>query len=267
MKIPEEKLFKQSLEDAYHRGEFTLHYQPQIKLPSHSLSGFEVLLRWHSAQYGNVSPERFIPLLETSGSIDKVGKWIITKACTFAQALIEAGGNHLCVWVNVSPHQLVNGNIVEHIKRAISDAQIFPWQFGIEITENSPISFTSNSLHNLRRLRNLGIKIALDDFGTGYSSLAYLQKLPIHMLKIDKAFVDSLAFNEKQQNFVHLIIKLAHNFGLKVIAEGVETETQVEWLSYCHCDYIQGYIFSRPIPIDEALRLAVCRKVDITKIS
>jgi EAL domain-containing protein (putative c-di-GMP-specific phosphodiesterase class I) len=87
------------------------------------------------------------------------------------------------------------------------------------------------------------------------------------MLKIDKAFVDSLAFNEKQQNFVHLIIKLAHNFGLKVIAEGVETETQVEWLSYCHCDYIQGYIFSRPIPIDEALRLAVCRKVDITKIS
>lgn len=254
----ESMVLKHSLRGANERGELSLHYQAQVTIPDRSIIGFEALLRWESPEHGSVSPNRFIPLAEENDTIQEIGNWVLDTACAFARNLADLGEDQLCVWVNVSPRQLIADNFVSIVRDAIANANINPSQLGLEITENVLIGSLNDCSHKLLLLQALGVKLSLDDFGTGYSSLTYLRRLPVQTLKIDKSFIDEIACDEAQVAFVHLIVGMAHTLGLIVVAEGVETEAQIERLLRCNCDYIQGYVFSRPVPAADAIRLLTC---------
>lgn len=253
----ENMILKYNLRGANERGELSLYYQPQVTIPDRSIIGFEALLRWQSPEHGSVSPSLFISLAEENDTIHEIGNWVLGKACEFARSLADMGKGHLCVWVNVSPRQLIADDFVSVVNNAIAGAQINPGQLGLEITENVLIDSLNDCIHKLLLLKNLGINLSLDDFGTGYSSLTYLRRLPVRTLKIDKSFIDDIAFDDDQVSFVHLIVEMAHMLGLIVVAEGVETEAQIERLMRCRCDYIQGYVFSRPVPAQDALKLLI----------
>lgn len=256
----ENMLLKYNLRGANERGELSLYYQPQVTISDRSIIGFEALLRWQSPEHGCVSPSRFIPLAEENDTIHEIGNWVLDKACEFARNLADMGKEHLCVWVNVSPRQLIADDFVSIVSSAIASAQINPGQLGLEITENVLIDSLNDCIHKLLLLKDLGVNLSLDDFGTGYSSLTYLRRLPVKTLKIDKSFIDDIAFDDDQVSFVHLIIEMAHTLGLIVVAEGVESEPQIERLMRCRCDYIQGYVFSCPVPEQDAIKLLICNK-------
>ena len=251
----ENMILKRSLRGASERGELSLHYQPQIAIADRSIIAFEALLRWNSPEHGSVPPGRFIPLAEESDTILTIGKWVLVQACRFADKLAGMGNGELTVWVNVSSRQLASGDFAAVVGSAIKDAGIKPWQLGIEITETVLLSSVEEGIHKLQELKNLGVGLSLDDFGTGYSSLTYLRNLPVETLKIDKSFIDNIVFEPVQEPFVCSIVDMAHILGLTVVAEGVETEEQVDKLLRCRCDIIQGYVFSRPLPEEEVIKL------------
>lgn len=248
-------VLKRSLRSAVAHDELSLHYQPQLMIADHSINGFEALVRWASAEHGEVSPERFIPLAEETESIHEIGVWVLKQACKFARKLADLGKSRLRVWVNVSPRQLCAENFVSTVDSVIRDAGITPGQLGLEITENVFIDSMEECVVKLRQLEAMGLALSLDDFGTGYSSLTYLRSLPVKTLKIDKSFIAPIGSDEMQVSFVNSIVAMAHVLGLSVVAEGVETQAQLERLIQCQCDCVQGYIFSRPVPDQEALRL------------
>lgn len=245
-------LLTNGLRRALERGEFYLHYQPQLDIASGEITGYEALLRWHSAEHGLVSPLQFIPVAEHSGLIQAIGRWVLAEACRFARKLAEQGRGQVKVAVNVSARQFVAGGFVEDVMDAIHRAQVLPQQIEIEVTESIMIDRVEESCQALARLRDFGVGVALDDFGTGYSSLTYLRSLPVKVLKIDKSFIDKICVDSVQLELVGSIIQMGHNLGLSVVAEGVETMEQLELLKTLQCDSIQGYVFSRPLPEQEA---------------
>jgi len=249
----EKMMLTNSLRRALERGELCLHYQPQLTVEG-IVIGFEALLRWNSAEYGCVSPVRFIPLAEKSGLIVTIGKWVLQEACRFARRLADMGNSTIHVAVNISPKQLLADDFVDSVRRSIADADIVPAQLEIEITESALIESIEESISKLDQLRDSGLMISLDDFGTGYSSLTYLRRLPVGVLKIDKSFIDKIASDNIQLKLVGSIIDLGHALGLIIVAEGVENADQLELLTKYGCDRIQGYIFSPPIPEDEAIK-------------
>ncbi|MDR3591102.1 MAG: EAL domain-containing protein [Negativicutes bacterium] len=251
----ENMTLKRSLRGAGERGELALHFQPQVAVADRRIIGFEALLRWNSPQHGSVPPGRFIPLAEESDTIQTIGKWVLAEACRFAGMLAGMGKGGLTVWVNVSARQLAAGDFAAIVGAAVRDAGIEPRQLGIEITETVLLSSLSEGIHKLQELKNLGVGLSLDDFGTGYSSLTYLRNLPVETLKIDKSFIDNIVSEQVQEPFVSAIVDMAHILGLKVVAEGVETKEQLDKLRRCRCDGIQGYLFSRPLPEAEAIKL------------
>lgn len=249
----ENMMLKRGLREAIEREELSLHYQPLVEAQSGRLISFEALLRWTNSGREAVSPGRFIPLAEESDTINIIGKWVIGEACRFARKLAEAGKDNIRVSVNVSPRQLVADDFVAIVSQAITQAGIKPNQLEIEITENALIASLEDSINKLRELRAIGVHLALDDFGTGYSSLTYLRSLPVGMLKIDKSFIDRIAFDEAQLQFIRSIVNMAHVLGLTVVAEGVEYGDQLAKLVECRCDFIQGYFISQPAPEKEAI--------------
>lgn len=251
----ENMVLKRSLRGAAERGELSVHYQPVVAVADKSIIGFEALLRWHSPEHGSVPPGRFIPLAEESDTIQTIGKWVLIQACRFAGRLAGMGHDRLTVWVNVSSRQLVAADFGAIVGSAVANAGIKPRQLGIEITETVLLSSLEEGINKLQEMNNLGVGLSLDDFGTGCSSLTYLRNLPVATLKIDKSFIDTIASEPVQEPFVSAIVDMAHILGLKVVAEGVETAGQVDKLIRCRCDAIQGYVFSRPLPEEEALRL------------
>ena len=244
-----------SLRRALDREELLLHFQPFVRLPDKRIIGFEALLRWNSPEHGPVPPGRFIPYAEQSGVIVPLGYWVVTEACRFAQQLGETGHGDLCVAVNISPRQLADVNFIAMVRSAIHELGIRPQQLEIEVTESVLIESMEESIKKLLALKDLGVRIALDDFGTGYSSLTYLRRLPVGTLKVDKSFIDDILADRVQADLVGYIIDMAHTMNLSVVAEGVESEAQLEKLHQYDCDCIQGYVFSRPLPAAEALRL------------
>ncbi len=244
-----------SLRRALEREELLLHFQPLVSLPDKIIVGFEALLRWNSPEHGFVPPGRFIPYAEQSGVIISVGYWVIIEACRFAQKLTEKGHSDICVAVNISPRQLSDSNFIDMVRGAIDESGIRPQQLEIEITENVLIESLDDSIKKLMALKELGIRIAMDDFGTGYSSLTYLRRLPVGSLKVDKSFIDDILEDRIQADLVGYIIDMAHTLNLSVVAEGVESEAQLQKLHEFDCDCIQGYVFSRPLPAAEALGL------------
>ncbi|WP_176215558.1 putative bifunctional diguanylate cyclase/phosphodiesterase [Sporomusa malonica] len=237
-----------SLRQAIVNNELIVHYQPQFNLATGRVEGFESLLRWASPEYGLVTPLKFIPLAEETGMIVSIGKWVLQTACVFSQTLFAAGHGRLCTAVNISVMQLIEDDFVEMVAGVLAETGLPPECLELEITESVLMERFEENVRKLGELRRMGVRIALDDFGSGYSSLTYLKKLPITMLKMDKAFIDDITIGGVDAAITGSIIELAHQMGLTVVAEGVETEIQFKYLRQEKCDIIQGYFISRPLP-------------------
>ena len=244
----EKQLFlEQELEKASAQDEFILHYQPRVCIKTGEMVGVEALMRWQHPEHGLIPPDNFIPALEESGLINEVGKWLISKVGRDQQRLAACGFN-LNFSLNISPRQFKAENFFELVMEQMEATGCDPENIEIEITESMLMREEDDPARILNNLRKAGFGIAIDDFGTGYSNLAYLQDYPITSLKIDKSFIDTI---EKNTAVVNLVISLCRITGIKSVAEGVETQVQLDWLTKAGCDEFQGYLFSRPLPFDQ----------------
>ncbi|CRM49328.1 EAL domain-containing response regulator [Pseudomonas sp. 58 R 3] len=240
---------------AVERSDFTLHYQPKVELASGAVCALEALLRWDRPGHGAVSPAVFVPLLETLGLIVPVGRWVIDNVCRQIAAWQRSDIGAVEVSVNVSGHQLIEGDLIADIASSLKNTGVEAHWLEVELTESSLMENTQHTIASLQRLRAMGVKISIDDFGTGYSSLAYLRRFPIDTLKIDIAFIREVTSNPQDAAITRTIIELAHSLELRVVAEGVESQAQLAFLKAAGCDQIQGYLFSRPLPMQELERL------------
>lgn len=238
-----------ALRSALARRELELHYQPQLNLETGAVVGVEALMRWRHAERGWISPMTFIPIAEHSDLIYPLGEWALTAACS---QLKKLNGSALRLAVNVSARQFRSSGFAESVGRILRDSGINPAQLELELTESVLVQDQDEALAILSRLNELGVQIAIDDFGTGYSSLSYLSRLPIDCLKIDKTFVQRFAEDKHDAAIVQTIISLAGALGLRVVAEGVETGAQLDFLRRLHCAEAQGYLFAKAMPVDEA---------------
>ena len=235
------------LRGALARNQFLLHYQPRIDMDTGRIAGAEALLRWRVPQRGLVSPARFISVAEDTGLIVPIGRWVLHTACQQARAWQMAGLPPLVVSVNVSPRQFREGNIVETIAEALRLNALPARYLQIELTEGLAMHGAEKYVEMLGQIKALGVQIAVDDFGTGYSSLSYLKRFPVDQLKVDRSFVTDLATDPDDAVIVHAIIALGHKLNLRVVAEGVETTEQFEFLRQAGCDEMQGYLFGKPM--------------------
>ncbi len=226
--------------------DFIIHYQPQYDLVNQSIRGVEALARLRSQELGMISPLEFIAVAEYTGLIIPFGNWMLKNACIQGKSWIDRGYNIGKLSVNISVHQLHDGNFFEQMKNVLAQTGFPVKQLELEITESVFLDSSEDNIEILKRLKSLGISIALDDFGTGYSSLNYLTVLPIDVLKIDKSFLGKALDGEMENRVIRSIIELAHDLELKVVSEGVETQKQKQTLANIGCDYIQGYYFARP---------------------
>lgn len=236
------------LRQAITNEDFVLHYQPKVSLSSHQIIGAEALVRWNSAHSGMVSPASFIPLAEETGLIIPLGEWVLRTACRQNRAWQDAGYPPIPISVNLSPRQLARGDIVEVVERILRETGLAAQYLELEITESVMTTDVEKSFALLTQLRALGVKISLDDFGTGYSSLSYLKRFPVDTLKIDQSFVRDIATDQDSAAIVKAIISLGRNLNLTVLAEGIETEDQFQFLLANGCDEGQGYLMSKPVP-------------------
>lgn len=235
---------------ALERNEFSLVYQPKVALASGRIVGAEALLRWKSSKLGIISPAIFIPMAEDNGLINIIGDWVLAAACAQVRVWRLQGVPTVPISVNLAAPQLRNQSLVSRVTGIINEAGSSPEDLKIELTETSLIQDIDASAERIEQLRSLGIGIALDDFGTGYSSLSYLNRLPIDVLKIDKCFIDEISPDDNRGRLVKHIINMAHDLGYEVIAEGVETQYQLDVLREYDCDIVQGYIYSAPVAAD-----------------
>lgn len=238
---------------ALKENELHLCYQPIICADSRDIHGFEVLLRWDSLEFGKISPADFIGVAEESGEIVRIGTWIFESACRFLKQICDNFRDDIIMSINVSPIQLRRSDYLEHVKRVIEITQVNPANIQIEITESSLIDFLDSDNDVIREINDMGIAIALDDFGTGYSSLNYLKNFPVKCLKIDKSFVDEINNDTRDYAITDSIIDLVHSLGIKTVAEGIETVGQYELLKEMKCDFIQGYLMSKPLDESDAI--------------
>ncbi|MEO6422182.1 MAG: EAL domain-containing protein [Candidatus Nitrotoga sp.] len=243
------------LRSALSNGEFLLYYQPKVSCATGKITGLEALLRWQHSTRGLVGPDDFIPLLEETGLIVPVGEWVLTTACAQLRCWHDEGLGRPSIAVNISERQIHVADICETVRQALAASGLAPSYLELELTESQLMKDVDGVIDVLERIKKIGVKITVDDFGTGYSSLSYLKRFPIDSLKVDRAFVQDIIADPNDVSITRAIITLAHNLKLKVVAEGVETEGQLGLLIANHCDEIQGYYFSRPLPAGEATAL------------
>ena len=244
-------LIATDLRRALERREFLLHYQPKVDLQSGALTGMEALLRWNRPGRGLVSPAEFIPALEESGLILPVGDWVLAEACAQLRRWQAAGLAAVPVAVNISAKQFRRQDLDGVVQRQIAAAGVGPGLIELEFTESSLADDPDDAVRILCNLSDAGLKISVDDFGTGYSSLAYLTRLPLSALKIDRSFVRDAAEKPAAASIVRAIVDMAHNMDFIVVAEGVENDWQAQFLRLCKCDQAQGYLYGRPMPAEE----------------
>jgi EAL domain-containing protein (putative c-di-GMP-specific phosphodiesterase class I) len=235
------------LRSAIENKEIYIQYQPLMELSSNSVIGFEALMRIRNERLGSLSPKEFIPIAEESGLIIELSSWLIREACSFNKNLIDHGILTRPVSVNISSVQINRPGFINLLSDILNETGLPPKYLELELTESTLVSSIMDATMLLSNLQQIGVKVSLDDFGTGYSSLNYLTSLPINTLKIDKSFIDNICFNDKDSFIAQSIIQIAHRLNIKVVAEGVEQENQLELLRNQHCDIIQGYIFSAPL--------------------
>jgi EAL domain-containing protein (putative c-di-GMP-specific phosphodiesterase class I) len=251
-RVGENLALESKLQQALENEEFVLHYQPKVNTATRRIESVEALIRWQSRDLGLVPPMHFIPLLEQTGLILEVGAWALRRAALDFRRWSELGLNALRIAVNVSPIQLRRRDFVGSLRNALGEGSP---GIDLEITESLIMEDIQGSTEKLEAARRLGANIAIDDFGTGYSSLAYLAKLPVQELKIDRSFIITMLKDPTVMTLVSTIISLAHSLGLKVVAEGVEAEDQAKELRRLGCDQMQGYLFSKPVSFDEIVVL------------
>ncbi len=239
---------ERDLRSALANSEFELHYQPQVCATQNLVRGVEALIRWRHPERGLIPPLKFIPIAEETGVIEAIGTWVLNEACRQMAAWRQAGFDLQHVAVNLSAHQLRSPDLVSQVQAAIAHFGLSPGELELEITESVAMEDPERAIGQLRALRDSGVELAIDDFGTGYSSLAYLKMLPIHTLKLDRAFVRDIETDENDAAISAATLALAHNLGLKVVAEGVETQAQCDFLAEHRCDYLQGFLFGKPEP-------------------
>jgi len=235
---------------AIQRNELDVHYQPKIDLETGEFVGVEALLRWHHPERGDIPPSNFIPLAEECGLISTLGEWVLRKACNQVKAWQDRYQRNINVAVNVSSQQFFNSDFAEIVLKEVFDAGLSPTSLQLELTETILMNDVKETIAILNKLKKAGASLAMDDFGTGYSSLSYLNRLPLDTLKIDRSFVMDLETNRENAAICAAIIAMAHALDLLVIAEGVETEAQKNYLREQKCDQIQGYLISKPLPAE-----------------
>ena len=240
-----------NLRKALSNNEFHIYYQPQVSVITGQVIGLEALVRWQHPEKGFISPALFIPLAEETGQIQAIGEWILRQACLQGAKWIKQGFKPLIISVNLSAKQLRQSNLNKMIKNILTETEMPARYLGIELTESAIILEPDMALDRLNKIKSLGIKLSLDDFGTGYSSLSYLKRFPIDTLKIDQAFIKDVKNDPEDAALVKAIIAMGHGMGMDIIAEGVELQEQLEFLSANACDAIQGYLFSKPLPANE----------------
>ncbi len=236
-----------ALRRALERNEISVVYQPKMELDDHALIGVEALARWHNEKLGDISPSIFIPLAEETGMIMDIGQFVLERACSDLHAWREAGIDKLTVAVNLSMVQLQRSGIAKQLKHTLEAYDVPASHIELELTESSVMANVEQSMRTLGELRSIGVSLAIDDFGTGYSSLAYLKRLPLTVLKIDQAFVGDITTDPDDEAITATIITMAHSLGLQVVAEGVETAEQADYLKEHNCDLIQGNWLSQPL--------------------
>lgn len=231
--------------------EFTVYYQPQVRADNCELIGFEALVRWNHPKLGFIPPSQFIPIAEETGLIKEIDEHVLRTACNQLIEWQKKGYNIVPVSVNISANQFKHKSLFDKIRNILSETNLSPQWLHIEITESATIDDMNLTIKILNKFKSIGLKVHLDDFGTGYSSLNHLKNLPINTLKIDKSFVDQIAYRENEKAIANTLIQLAHSLNMEVIAEGVETQEQLSVLKAQNCDGIQGYFFSKPLPPDQ----------------
>lgn len=244
-----EKLaLENTLKDALGRDEFQLYYQPIIDIETGTMTCAEALIRWDAPGQGLIPPDKFIPIAEETGAIVAIGDWVIRKVCRDLATWRGQGFTPPRVSLNISPRQFRQPDLAAHILAILQEAQVSAGQLELEVTESALMEHPDMAASILYELKGVGLGIVIDDFGTGYSSLAYLKKFPIDKLKIDRSFVRDLLSDNSDREITLAVIALSHNLGLQVTAEGVEEQAQLDFLRRHGCDFVQGYLFSRPLP-------------------
>jgi diguanylate cyclase (GGDEF)-like protein/PAS domain S-box-containing protein len=233
--------------------EFSLHFQPQVETVSGRVLGVEALLRWNNAKFGQVSPMRFICIAEETGLIQPLGDWVIWETCRLIRVMKQQDISGIRVAINISAQQLRHENLLLLVRGALACYDLLPEDIELEVTESTAMENPEMTLSILDQLAAMGIVLAIDDFGTGYSSLAYLKHLPIKRLKLDRSFVTDIETDANDAAICTATIALGHSLGLELVAEGVETEAQRDFLAALGFDMLQGYLFSRPMPFDDTV--------------
>lgn len=255
VKSLERLMLEQGLRRALEREEFVIHYQPQVDLSFGQIVGIEALVRWQHPHLGLVSPMKFIPLAEETGLIVSLGEWVLRTACSQNKALQDAGFPPLRIAVNLSASHFRQKDLIKTIAKILEETRLDPNYLELELTESTVMESAETTIAMLRRLKEMGVHLSIDDFGTGYSSLSYLKRFPIDTLKIDRSFVRDITTDLDDAEIAKLIIAMAHSLKLKVVAEGVETKEQFEFLRSQQCDEMQGYYFSPPLPVEAFFQL------------
>src|SRR5258706_13333172 len=251
----EHLLLSAGLRRALERNEFFLHYQPQMDIATGLLSGMEALIRWNHPEQGVIAPGRFIPVCEQTGLIVPIGQWVLRAACESTNQLGNSLGVVPGISVNGSARQFKRSDLAPYVEEVLRSLDFPPECLELELTESMVAQDAAFAAQTMRSLKSLGVRIAIDDFGTGYSSLSYLKRYPVDRLKIDQSFVRGIASDPDDETICRTIISLAHNLGLKVIAEGVENDKQLAFLQQYGCDEVQGYLIGRPMPWDDLQKL------------
>lgn len=250
---------ERDLRTALEGGQFRLAYQPVVATHSGLLHSVEALIRWDRPQKGEISPERFVPFAERSGLIVGIGKWVLREALA-QMTRWQSRGLRVHVAANVSVRELQDPQFFTHLTECIRDTGADPRDLTLEITESTALNKAFQTQSNLARCREIGVRISLDDFGTDYSSLSHLKRLPIDSVKIDRSFTRGLPTSEADSAIVHAILELAQALGFEVVAEGVETNEQLQWLAGAGCHFVQGYFLARPLNPDDLLLWAQARR-------
>jgi diguanylate cyclase (GGDEF)-like protein/PAS domain S-box-containing protein len=241
--------------------EFALHFQPQIQTATGRVIGLEALLRWNSPTFGSVPPLRFISIAEETGLIQPLGDWVIWETCRLIRGFKEEGIDNIRVAINISAQQLRHENLLLLVRGALACYDLSPQDIELEVTESTAMENPETTLSILDQLSAMGIMLAIDDFGTGYSSLAYLKHLPIQRLKLDRSFVKDIETDANDAAICTATIALGHSLGLELVAEGVETTEQQNFLASLNCDTLQGYLFSKPMPYEQTLAYLKAERV------
>ena len=240
-----------AMRSALERSEFVLYYQPQLDLCTGRIVAVEALVRWQHPELGLISPNSFIGIAEDIGLIVPLGEWVLKTACAQMKAWQRSGIGDLRIAVNLSARQFAQGNLVDMIRTTLSSSGLEARYLDLELTESLVMADVEHAIGSLKELNDLGVQLSIDDFGTGYSSLAYLKRFPINVLKIDRSFIRDIPHNSDDAAIADAIISMAHSLGMRVLAEGVETEAQCEFLSRNMCDEVQGFLFSKALPAEE----------------